>query len=145
MEEAHGAAYVVHPGSTKMYKDLKEHYWWNNMKREIAEFVAKCLTCQKVKAEHQKPSGLLQPLEIPEWKWEHITMDFVNGLPKTSRGFDVIWVIVDILTKSSHFLLIQVTYSLDRLAKLYVDEILRLHEIPIGIVSDRDARFTSRF
>lgn len=90
MDEAHGAAYVVHPGSTKMYRDLKEHYWWNNMKRKIAEYVAKCLTCQKVKIEHQNPSRLLQPLDIPQWNCEHIAVDFVNGLPKTSKGYDVI-------------------------------------------------------
>ena len=88
MEEAHSSAYVMHPGSTKMYKTLKDHYWWRGMKREIAEFVSKCLTCQQIKIEHQKPAGLLQPLSIPEWKWERITMDFVIGLPKTQRRQD---------------------------------------------------------
>ena len=88
MEEAHTSAYVMHPGSTKMYRTLKDHYWWRGMKREIAEFVSKCLTCQQIKIEHQKPAGLLQPLSIPEWKWERIMMDFVIGLPKTQRGHD---------------------------------------------------------
>ena len=145
LEEAHQSLYAMHPGSTKMYRDLREVYWWPGMKKDIAEYVARCLTCQQVKAEHQKPAGLLQPLPIPQWKWEHITMDFVVGLPKTSTGFDSIWVIVDRLTKSAHFLPVKVTYALDKYAKLYVDEIVRLHGAPVSIVSDRDPRFTSRF
>ena len=91
-------------------------YWWPGMKKDIAEFVAKCLTCQKVKVEHQKPAGFLQPLEIPKWKWDSISMDFVVGLPKTSVGHDSIWVIVDRLTKSAHFLPIKINYLLDKLA-----------------------------
>ena len=145
MEEAHLSAYAMHPGSTKMYKTLKEHYWWNGMKKEIASFVSRCLTCQQVKAEHQKPAGKLQLLPIPVWKWEKITMDFVTGLPRTQRQHDAIWVIVDRLTKSAHFLPINVEDSLEKLAKLYVDEIVRLHGVPVSIVSDRDPRFTSRF
>ena len=115
------------------------------MKREITEFVARCLVCQQVKAEHQRPAGLLQPLPIPEWKWEHITMDFVVGLPRTQRGYDVVWVIVDRLTKSAHFLPVRVSDTPDRLASRYVDEIVRLHRVPVSIVSDRDPCFTSRF
>ena len=91
LEETHRSKYTVHPGSNKMYQDLKLLYWWDNMKKEIAQYVHTCLTCQQVKTEHQKPSNLLQPLEIPEWKWEHITMDFVSGLPRTQRGHDAIW------------------------------------------------------
>ena len=83
MEEAHSSAYAMHPGSTKMYRTLKDHYWWRSMKRERAEFVSKCLTCQQIKIEHLKPAGLLQPLSIPEWIWERIAMDFVAGLPMT--------------------------------------------------------------
>lgn len=104
MREAHETPYSIHPGSTKMYKDLKEQFWWNGIKKDVVEFVSRCLTCQLVKAEYQRPSGLLQSLEVPEWKWEHIAMDFVCGLPKTSKGYDSIWVIVDRLTKSAHFL-----------------------------------------
>ncbi|XP_027158198.1 uncharacterized protein LOC113759821 [Coffea eugenioides] len=115
------------------------------MKAEIAQFVQRCLTCQQVKAEHKKPSGLLQPLEIPEWKWEHITMDFVSGLPRTQKGHDAIWVIVDRLTKTAHFLPVNMKYSLEKLAKLYMDEVVRLHGVPVSIVSDRDPRFVSRF
>ena len=102
--EAHNSRYSTHPGSTKMYKDLKENFWWPNMKKEIAEWISKCYVCQRVKAEHQRPSGLLQPLDIPEWKWEHLAMDFVVGLPRTRANHDALWVIVDRLTKSAHFI-----------------------------------------
>ena len=145
LQEAHSSRYSVHPGSTKMYRDLKEYYWWPNMKGEIASWVNKCLTCQRVKAEHQRPSGLLQPLEIPEWKWEQITMDFVVGLPLTKGKYDAIWVIVDRLTKSAHFIPINERYSLEKLANLYIKEIVSRHGVPVSIVSDRDPRFTSRF
>ncbi|KAL5574029.1 hypothetical protein UlMin_023626 [Ulmus minor] len=122
LSEAHATPYSVHPGATKMYQDLKGRFWWSGMKKEVAEYVAKCLICQKVKAEHQRPGGELQPLDIPEWKWDQITMDFVVGLPRTTKGHDAIW-----------------------LAALYVQEIVRLHGVPKSIVSDRDARFTSKF
>ena len=144
MEEAHSSAYAMHPGSTKMYKTLKEHYWWNGMKKEIASFISRCLTSQQVKVEHQKPAGKIQ-FPIPIWKWEKITMDFVTGLPRTQRQHDAIWVIVDLLTKSAHFLPSNVEDSLEKLAKLYVDEIVRLHGVLVSIVSDRDPRLTSRF
>ena len=124
---------------------MKQSYLWQWMKRDISEYVAKCLTCQQVKAEHQVPSGLLNPLPIPQWKWDNITMDFVSGFPLTQKKHDAIWVIVDRLTKSAHFLPIRLDYSMDRLADLYVNEIVRLHGIPVAIVSDRDPRFTSRF
>ncbi|KAL5553315.1 hypothetical protein UlMin_040716 [Ulmus minor] len=115
------------------------------MKEDVAKYVAKCLTCQKIKAEHQRPGGELQPIEVPEWKWEQITMDFVVGLPKTAKSHDAIWVIVDRLTKSAHFIPIKMTYSLEQLAELYVREVVRLHGVPKAIISDRDARFTSKF
>ncbi|KAA0058810.1 pol protein [Cucumis melo var. makuwa] len=107
----------MHPGSTKMYQDLKRVYWWRNMKREVAEFVSRCLVCQQVKALRQKPAGLLQPLSIPEWK----------------------------LTKSAHFVSGKSTYTASKWAQLYMSEIVRLHGVPVSIVSDRDARFTSKF
>nr|XP_025692619.1 uncharacterized protein LOC112794860 [Arachis hypogaea] len=112
---------------------------------DVATVVSKCLTCQKVKVEHQKPSGMLQPLEIPRWKWEEIVMDFVTGLPRTRLGFDAIWVIVDRLTKSNHFLPIRINCSMEELARLYIKEIVRLHGVPLSIVSDRHPRCTSRF
>ena len=115
------------------------------MKRDVVKYVSSCLTCQQIKAEHQKPAGLLQPLSVPEWKWDEIAMDFVMGLPRTPKGHDPIWVIVDRLTKSAHFLPMKKNFSLARLAQLYVEEIVRLHGVPSAIVSDRDPRFTSRF
>ena len=145
LSEAHCTPYSVHPGNTKMYRDLSTHYWWIGMRKDVAEFVEHCLTCQQVKAEHQRPSGLLKPLMIPEWKWKRITMDFVLGLPKTQKGFNSIWVIVDRLTKSAHFLPVKKTFSMDQYANLYVSEIVRLHGVPLSIVSDRDPKFTSAF
>ncbi|KAL0558790.1 hypothetical protein IC582_003372 [Cucumis melo] len=145
LSEAHSSPFSMHPGSTKMYQDLKRVYWWRNMKREVAEFVSKCLVCQQVKAPRQKPVGLLQPLSIPEWKWENVSMDFITGLPRTLRGFTVIWVVVDRLTKSAHFVPGKSTYTASKWAQLYMSEIVRLHGVPVSIVSDRDARFTSKF
>ncbi|GJR81456.1 putative reverse transcriptase domain-containing protein [Tanacetum coccineum] len=128
-----------------MYQDLKKLYWWPNMKAIIAEYVGKCLTCSRVKAECQKPSGLLIQPEIPTWKWERITMDFVTKLPKTSSGHDTIWVIVDRLTKSAHFIPTRETDSMETLTRLYIKEIVSRHGVPISIISDRDSHFTSRF
>ena len=143
--EAHNTLFTMHPGGNKMYQDLKQFYWWKGMKRDVTEYVSKCLTCQQVKAEHQVPTGLLNPLPIPQWKWDNITMDFVSGFPLTQQKHDFVWVIVDRLTKSAHFIPVRIDYSMDRLAELYVDEIVRLHGVPLSIVSDRDPRFTSRF
>ncbi|GJU43295.1 reverse transcriptase domain-containing protein [Tanacetum coccineum] len=145
MDEAHKSKYSVHPGADKMYYDLRDRYWWPGMKKDIAEYVSRCLTCLKVKAEHQRPSGLLQQPEIPIWKWEGIAMDFVTKLPRTSSGHDTIWVIVDRLTKSAHFLPMREDYKMERLARLYLNEIVARHGVPISIISDRDSRFTSRF
>ncbi|GJV48441.1 putative reverse transcriptase domain-containing protein [Tanacetum coccineum] len=115
MHESHKSKYSIHSGFDKMYQYMKKLYWWPNMKDDIASYVSKCLTCAKVKAEHQRPSGLLQQPEIPEWKWEHITMDFVTGLPRTPSGYDSIW------------------------------EIVYRHGVPLSIISDRDSRFASGF
>ena len=115
------------------------------MKREVSEFTYASLVRQKAKIEHQRPSGKLQPLEIPQWKWDNISMDFVVGLPRTPRGLDSIWVIVDRLTKSAHFIPINIIFSLEKLTSLYISEIVRLHGVPSSIVSNRDPRFTSRF
>ncbi|GJR11835.1 putative reverse transcriptase domain-containing protein [Tanacetum coccineum] len=115
MHESHKSKYSIHPGSDKMYQDMKKLYWWPNMKANIATYVSKCLTCAKVKAEHQRPSGLLVQPEIPEWKWDNITMDFVMKLPKSSQGYDTIW------------------------------EVVTRHGIPVSIICDRDPRFSSNF
>ncbi|GKA03650.1 retrotransposon protein, putative, ty3-gypsy subclass [Tanacetum coccineum] len=124
MDEAHKSKYSVHPRADKMYFDLRDMYWWPGMKKDIVVYVSKCLTCLKVKAEHQRPSGLLQQPKIPKWKWERIAMDFVTKLPRTSSGHDTIWVIVDRLTKSAHFLHMREDYKMDRLARLYQNEIV---------------------
>nr|CAE02083.2 OSJNBa0074B10.11 [Oryza sativa Japonica Group] len=125
LTEAHQTQYSIHPGSTKMCQDLKGKFWWVSMRREIAEFVALCDVCQRVKAEHQRPAGLLQPLQIPEWKWEEIGMDFITGLPRTSS--------------------VHTTYTGKRLAELYLARIMCLHGVPKKIVSDRGSQFTSKF
>ncbi|KAK1666722.1 hypothetical protein QYE76_054881 [Lolium multiflorum] len=145
LKEAHETPYSIHPGSTKMYMDLKEMFWWNNMKREIAQYVSECHTCQRVKAEHQSPAGLLKPLEIPEWKWDEIGMDFVTGLPMTSKKKDMIWVIVDRLTKSAHFIAVNTKDTAEKLVDIYVKEIVSKHGVPKKIVSDRGSIFTSAF
>nr|GEZ16893.1 putative reverse transcriptase domain-containing protein [Tanacetum cinerariifolium] len=119
LTEAHSSPFSVHPGSTKMYYDLKQHFWWSGMKRD--------------------------PLDIPVWKWDEISMDFVTGLPRTLRRHDAIWVVVDRLTKSAHFLPIRKDYSVSKLAETFQQEIVRLHGTPSAIVSDRDPRFASRF
>jgi hypothetical protein len=122
LREAHDLAYSIHPGSTKMYKDLKTRYWWNGMKREVTEYLALCDTYQRVKAEQQRPAGLLQSLKIPEWKWEEIGIDFIVGLPRTQARYDSIWVIVDHLTKVAHFIPVKTTYSGAKLAELTCQE-----------------------
>ncbi|GJT31070.1 putative reverse transcriptase domain-containing protein [Tanacetum coccineum] len=145
MHESHKSKYSIHPGFDKMYQDLKKLYWWPNMKAIIAEYVGKCLTCSRVKAECQKPSSLLIQPEIPTWKCERITMDFVTKLLKTSNGHDTIWVIVDRLTKSAHFIPIKAIDSMETLTRLYIKEIISQHGVPISIISDHDSHFTSRF
>ncbi|GKA87118.1 putative reverse transcriptase domain-containing protein [Tanacetum coccineum] len=143
MDEAHTSRYSIHPGADKMYHDLRDLYWWPGMKRDIAEYVSKCLTCSKIKAGHQKPLGLLQQPEIPEWKWEKITMDLVTKLPRSSGGYDSIWVIVDRLTKSAYSLPIREDYKTGKLERIYINEIVARHGVPLSIISDRDGRFTS--
>nr|GFA96832.1 reverse transcriptase domain-containing protein [Tanacetum cinerariifolium] len=116
MHESHKSKYSIHLGSDKMYQDMKKLYWWPNVKANIATYVSKCLTYAKVKAKHQRPSRLLVQPAIPEWKWDNITMDFITKLPKSSQGFNTIWVIVDRVTKSAHFLPIRENDPLDKLA-----------------------------
>ncbi|GJS32832.1 putative reverse transcriptase domain-containing protein [Tanacetum coccineum] len=145
MYESHKSKYSIYPGSEKMYQNMKKLYWWPNMKANIATYVSKCLTCAKVKAEHQRPSGLLVQPARPEWKWDNITIDFITKLPKSSQGFDTIWVIVYRLTKSAHFLPIRENDPLDKLARLYLNRIVSRHGIPVSIIYDRDRRFTSNF
>jgi hypothetical protein len=137
LDEAHLSWYSIHPGSTKMYQDLKQHYWWTKMKIEIARYVAKCDTCRHVKAIHMKAAEPLQSLPIPTWKWKDISMDFIVGLPTTVKGFDSIWVIDDRLTKIAHFLPVKIDHPVAVYAQLYIACILSLHGVPKTIVSDR--------
>jgi hypothetical protein len=145
LDEAHLSCYSIHPGSTKMYQDLKQHYWWMKMKIEIARYVAKCDTCRRVKAIHMKTAGPLQSLPIPTWKCEEISMDFIVGLPRTAKGFDSIWVIIDRLTKIAHFLPVKTYYPIITYAQIYIGRILSLHGIPKTIVSNRGPQFVSKF
>ena len=130
LREFHCSRFAVHQGGTKMYQDLRRQYYWSGMKRHVRDFVRRCLTCQQVKVELQKPAGLLHPLEVAEWKWEQVTMDFVTHLPQTPQRLDAVWVIVDRLTKSAYFLAVRMTFTLERFCRLYIQEIVRLHGVP---------------
>ncbi|CAN6709880.1 unnamed protein product [Malus baccata var. baccata] len=141
LDEAHISAYAMHPRSTKLYRTIHPFYYWVGMKRDVADYASRCIICQQVKAERQQPKGLMQNLPIPAWKLENITMDFVYSLMRTQSRFDDIWVIVDRLTKTAHFLPVRQTYSLEKLSKLFIDNIVRLHGVPVSIISDRDPRF----
>ena len=145
LKEFHCSRFAVHSGGTKMYRDLRRRYYWSGMKRHVGDFVRRCLTCQQIKAEHQKPARLLQPFEVAEWKWKHFAMDFVTHFPRTPQGHDAVWVIVDWLTKSAHFIAMRMTFTLERLCLLYIREIVWLHRVPVSITSDRDPRFTVHF
>jgi transposase InsO family protein len=145
LDEAHLSKVTIHPGSTKMYRDLRENFWWSNMKGEIAEYVSGCDTCQRIKASHLKTIGQMQPLSIPAWKWDDISMDFIVGLPLTPRKPDSIWVIVDRLTKTTHFITVHTTYSAERYVEIYVDLKVRLNGVPKTILSDRGTQFVARF
>jgi hypothetical protein len=124
---------------------VKSHYFWPGMKRDITEYIARCMECQKVKAEHTNPAGLLQPLPIPNWMWEVVTMDFITRLPKIDKLHDLIMVVVDKLTKDSHFIPLKTTHKAADVAEIFMKEVARLHEIPKTIVSDKDPKFTLNF
>jgi hypothetical protein len=134
----HNVSYAGNPGYHKIVAAVKSHYFWAGMKRDIVEYIARCMECQKVKAEHRHPVGLLQPLPIPEWKWEVVTMDFITGLPQTSKLHDSIMVVVDKLTKDVHFIPLKNTHKAADVADIFIKEVARLHEIPKTIVFDRD-------
>ena len=124
LKEFHYSRFVVHPGGTEMYQDLHRQYYLSGIKRHVGDFVQQCFTCQQVKAKHQNLAGLLQPLDLVEWKWEYVTMEFVTHLPWTPRRHDVVWVIVDRLTKSAHFLALRMTFTLEEFFQLYIQEIV---------------------
>jgi hypothetical protein len=137
LDETHVSKFSIHPGSTKMYQDLKQNFWWSNMKVDIAKYVTECDTCHRMKASHLKSVGVLQPLSIPMWKWDDISMDFIVGLPLAPRKKNCIWVIVDRLTKTAHFIAVHTTYSVQQYAEIYMDQIVCFHGIPKTIISDR--------
>ncbi|WVZ80731.1 hypothetical protein U9M48_028187 [Paspalum notatum var. saurae] len=137
--------FTLHPGSNKMYKDLKQKFWWTHIKREIAKYVSECDVCQRIKADNLKPAGMLQPLAIPAWKWEDVHMDFIMGLPHTQKGYDSIWVVIDRFTKSAHFIPVKTTYRAKQYAELYISRIVSLHGIPRTITLDRGSLFVSHF
>lgn len=126
----HKSRLSFHPGFTKMYQDVKKNFWCYSLKKNVAEYMAKCMRCQKANVELQKFPNELQPLTILEWKWDCILMNFVFGLPRTKSRQDVVWVIVDKLTKSSHFIPINIKYKLEKLVNLYISEVINLHRIP---------------
>ena len=115
------------------------------MKQDITQHIVECDTCGRVKVDHMRTLGYLQPLPIPVWKWEDISMDFVVGLPCTSKGYDSIWVIVDRLTKLAHFIPVDTKYIAKKYAEIYFDRIVTLHGVPLTIISDRGSVFVSRF
>ncbi|KAK9098285.1 hypothetical protein Syun_025330 [Stephania yunnanensis] len=129
---------------TKMYHDMKRYFWWPGMKADISEYSRNRGICLQVKAEHHRPGELLKSFPIPRWKWEDIAKDFVRGLPRTVHRHDSIWVIVDRLTKSAHFIPVATHYTFGQLNVLFERKIIRLHGVPLTITSDRDAMYTSR-
>jgi hypothetical protein len=143
--EMHNLPYVGHPGYQKTIAAVKSQYYWPGMKKEVFDFIASCLECQKVKAEHRNAVGLLQPLPIPEWKWEVVTMGFITKLPKTKKECDSIMVLVDKLTKDAHFVPFKLTRKAANINDVYMEESARLHGIPKTIVFDKDPKFTSKF
>ena len=145
LHEAHESPISIHPGSTKMYQDLRQRFWWTRMKREIAKFVSECDVCRRVKAEHQRPAGTLRPIDVPEWKWDEVGMDFITGFPKSQKGNNAIWVIIDRLSKVAHFLPVRDDIRAGQLADLYMSRIVPLHGVPLRIISDHGSIFVSKF
>jgi hypothetical protein len=145
LDEAHTSRYSIHPGSTKMYHDRRQQFWWTRMKRETTRYVSEYDSCWEVKANYMKLGGLLQPLSIPEWKWDDISMDFIVGLPLMTHKLDSIWIIVDRLTKSAHFIPVNTKYRIEKYAKIYITHVLCLHGVLKAIISDLGSQFVARF
>jgi hypothetical protein len=141
----HNAPYVGHQSYHKTIVVVKSQYYWPGMKKEVVDFIANCLECQKVKAKHRHPIGFLQQFPISEWKWEVVAMDVITKLPRTSKQHDHIMVVVDNLTKPSHFIQVKITHKEANIVGIYMREITRLHGMPNTIVSDIDPKFTSSF
>jgi hypothetical protein len=124
---------------------VRSQLFWPRMKKDVADYISRCMECQRVKADHRHPMVLLQPLPIPEKKWEVVSIDFITNFPRTTRQHDSIMVVVDKLTKDPHFLLVKMTHITTNIAEIYMREIARFHGIPKTIVFDRDTQFTSNF
>jgi hypothetical protein len=136
LDEAHTSRYSIHPGSAKMYHDLRQQFWWTRMKREAARYVSECDTYRKIKADYMKPGGLLQPLGVPEWKRDDISMHFIMGLPLMACKFDSIWVIVDRLSKSTYFAPVHTNYNVHKYVGIYIARVLCLHGDPKTLISN---------
>eukprot|EP00253_Pinus_taeda_P030914 PITA_30914 len=145
LDEFHKSHYAGHPGYQKLITALRKEYYWLGMKKEVAGYLARCIECQKIKAEHQHPVGLLQPLPIPEWNWETISMDFITGWPKSKKNNDSIMVVVDKLSKAAHFIPVQSTFRAIQITHVFMQNIFKLHGLPKTTISDRDVKFTSVF
>ena len=145
LQEMHNVPYAGHPGYHKTLAAVRKEYFWLGMKKDIENYIARCMECQRVKVEHRHPTSLLQPLPIPEWKWEVVMIDFITALPRTNRQHDSIMVVVEKLTKATHFILVKSTHKAANIEEIYMKEIARLHGVPKAIVSDRDSKFTSNF
>ena len=145
MQEAHDTPLSIHPGSTKMYQDIRQRFWWSNMKQDIAQYVAECDVCRRIKAEHQNLPELCNPLLFPNGNGIKLKWDFITGFPRSQKGHNAIFVVVDRFSKVAHFLPVKETITASQLANLYVSRIVSLHGIPLQINSDRGSLFTSRF
>jgi hypothetical protein len=145
LKEMHDVPYAGHLGYQKMITTARSHLFWLGMKKDVVDYITRCMECQKVKVEHRHPAGLLQPLPIPEKKWEVIAMDLIIGLPRTNKKHDSIMVVVEKLTKDSHFVSVKTMHTTTNITEIFMKEIARLHGIPRTIVLDRDTNFTSNF
>jgi hypothetical protein len=143
LHEMHNVPYAGHPEYQKIVAAIKSHYFWLGIKKEITEYITICMECQKVKDENRHPARLLQPLTIPEWKWEVVTMDFITGLPRIGKLHDSIMVVVEKIMKDAHFIPLKTTHKATKVVDIFMKEVARLHEIPKIIVSNRDTKFTS--
>jgi hypothetical protein len=145
LRELHNVPYARHSGYQKIVVTVKRHYIFPGMKKEIEEYIARCMEFQKVKAKHRHPTRLLQPLPIPEWKWEVVMMDFITIFPITSKQRESILVVVDNLTKAAHFIPLKTTHKETNVVGIYMREVASLYDIPKMIVLDKDMKFTSNF
>jgi hypothetical protein len=145
LDEVHKKLYSGHQGYQKTITTLRKLFYWPSRKGKIAKYLARCQDCQQVKAKHQHLAGLLQPLPIPKWKWETISLEFIIGFPKTQKQNDSIMVVIDKLSKYAHFIPIKSTFKTINIAEIFMKEIFRLHGIPKMVISDRYVKFTSAF